>query len=133
MDKPLNNAIPLTAMYKSLVKHYAQQNKYIDKLEAENSELKKQLIESAVKMRVMENKFNDSDVGVMKREIAEFEKKRKNMIQMFEGFIRKHKAKDVELSEIQDIFDKFERNVFGSVEQPDDSSVIDKIKNIFKK
>lgn len=131
-DKPLNNSIPLSALYKSLVKHYAQQNRYIDKLEAENDKLKKQLVEYAVKMRVMEDKFNNTDVGEMKREIADFEKKRKNMIQMFEGFIKKHKGKDVELEEIQSIFDEFERNVFG-IEKTEESGVIDKIKNIFKK
>ena len=39
-DKPLNNSIPLSAMYRSLVKEYSRLCRYTDSLENEVKELR---------------------------------------------------------------------------------------------
>lgn len=94
-EKRLNDSIPLPTLYKSLVKHYAQQNKYIDKLEGENRKLKQDVEDGLWKIQVMKEKYEHTEIGELYAKLEESEKRRKNITKMFEGFIAKHKAKDV--------------------------------------
>ena len=106
-EKPLNQAIPLSALYKSLVKHYAQQNRYIDKLEDENKKLKAQVEDGLWKIQVLKDKYEHTEVGEVYAKLEESEKRRKNVTKMFEGFIANHKAKDVVESDIEGLIEQF--------------------------
>lgn len=91
----LNDSVPLATLYKSLVKHYAQQNRYIDRLEKENNGLKKEVIDKMWLIQSLKEKFEHTEIGELYAKLEESEKRRKNITKMFEGFIAKHKAKDV--------------------------------------
>ena len=106
-EKRLNDAVPLKTLYKSLVKHYAHQNRYIDKLEKENQELKKEILDKAWEMQVLKDKYEHTDIGEVYAKLEESEKRRKNITKMFEGFIANHKAKDVNEENIGELMEKF--------------------------
>ena len=106
-DKPLNQSVPLSALYKSLVKHYAQQNRYIDKLEDENRKLKKDVEDGLWKIQVMKDKYEHTEIGELYAKLEESEKRRKNLTKMFEGFVKNHKAKDVCESDIDGLIEQF--------------------------
>lgn len=110
-EKPLNNSIPLSALYKSLVKHYARQNKYIDKLEAENGKLKKDIEDCLWKIQALKEKYEHTEVGDVYAKLEESEKRRKNITKMFEGFIANHKAKDVNEDSINELMEKFKEMI----------------------
>lgn len=103
----LNDSVPLATLYKSLVKHYAQQNRHIDRLEKENNGLKKEVIDKMWLVQSLKEKFEHTEIAELQKEVDELKQRCKNQAQMFENFIRKHKGKDISEGNISDLIDEF--------------------------
>ena len=103
----LNDSVPLATLYKTLVKHYAQQNRYIDKLEKENDGLKKEVIDKMWLIQSLKEKFEHTEIAELQKEVDELKQRCKNQAQMFENFIRKHKGKDISEGNISELIDEF--------------------------
>ena len=118
MDQPLNKSIPLSALYKSLVKEYARQNRYIDKLEAENKELRHSVDNKKVEIKFLKEKIArhnivqqyGGDVEHLYKAIEEGKEKRKNMQTAIERFAVKHRGKDLTINDIREFFESLEIN-----------------------
>ena len=116
VDKPLNNSIPLSAMYKSLVKEYSRLCRYVDTLECENKELRHKNDNQRVEIKFMKEKIArrkivdeyGGDVEQMHKIIADGKAKRKNMQKAMEIFAKKHKNKDVTIEQLTEFFKSLE-------------------------
>lgn len=106
-EKRLNDSIPLSALYKSLVRDYARQNRYIDKLEDENRKLKEEVESGLWKIQTLKEKYEHTEIGELYDKLEESEKRRKNLTKMFEGFVKNHKSKDVCESDIEGLIGQF--------------------------
>lgn len=117
-DKPLNNSIPLSAMYRSLVKEYSRLCRYTDKLERENKELQRKNDNQRVEIKFMKEKIArrkivdeyGGDVEVMYRIIEDGKKKRRQQQRMLENFAKKHKDKNVTIEQLTDFFKTLEND-----------------------
>ena len=118
MEQPLNKSIPLSALYKSLVKEYARQNRYIDKLESENKELRHSVDNKKIEIKFLKEKITrrniidqyGGDVEQMYKAIEEGKEKRRNMQKAIENFALKHKGKDLSISDIKNFFESLDIN-----------------------
>lgn len=115
-EKPLNMSIPLSAMYKSLVKQYSRLCKYADSLESEVKELRRKnenirVENKFLKEKIARRKIVDEyggDVEQMHKIIADGKAKRKNMQRMMENFAKRHKGKDVTVEQLTEFFKSLE-------------------------
>lgn len=118
MDEPLNNSVPLPTLYRSLVKEFARQNRYIDKLEAENKELRHSVDNKKIEIKFLKEKIArhnivqqyGGDVEQMYKAIEEGKEKRKNMQTAIENFAVKHRGKDLTINDIREFFEALEAN-----------------------
>lgn len=118
MEQPLNKFIPLPTLYKSLVKDFARQNRYIDKLESENKELRHSVDNKRVEIKFLKEKIArrniidqyGGDVEQMYKAIEEGKEKRRNMQKAIENFALKHKGKDLSISDIKNFFESLDIN-----------------------
>lgn len=115
-DKPLNMSIPLSAMYKSLVKEYSRLCRYTDSLEAEVKELRHKnenirIENKFLKEKIARRKIVDEyggDVEQMHKIIEEGKKKRRQQQRMMENFAKNHKSKDVTIDQLTEFFKSLE-------------------------
>ena len=118
MYQPLNNSVPLPTLYKSLVKEFIRQNRYIDKLEAENKELRHSVDNKRIEIKFLKEKIArhnivqqyGGDVEQMYKAIEEGKEKRKHMQTAIENFAIKHRGKDLTINDIREFFETLEVN-----------------------
>lgn len=117
-NQPLNAAIPLSAMYRSLVKEYSRLCKYTDSLEKEVKDLRHKnenirIENKFLKEKIARRKIVDEyggDVEQMHKVIEEGKKKRRQQQRMMENFAKNHKGKDVTIQQLTDFFKSLEDN-----------------------
>ncbi len=115
-DKPLNESIPLSAMYRSLVKEYSRLCRYTDTLEKEVKELRHKNENQRIEIKFMKEKIArrkivdeyGGDVEQMQRTILECKEKLRHQQRAMENFAKKHKNKDVTIEQVSEFFKSLE-------------------------
>lgn len=115
-EKPLNASIPLSAMYKSLVKEYSRLCRYTDDLEREVKELRHKNENQRIEIKFMKEKIArrkivdeyGGDVEQMQRTILECKEKLRHQQRAMENFTKKHKNKDVTIEQVSEFFKSLE-------------------------
>lgn len=107
-EQPLNNSVPLSAWYKSLVRHYSKQNRYIDLLESqykilkeENKKLKSQLSTAT----------EYGGIRTMHELVLKYKAKNKALVEDFRKFTMAHKKKELDIDTINQMFEMIKENL----------------------
>lgn len=98
-EQPLNKSIPLSAMYKSLVKHYAKQNKYIDELEEKINKLNEKLM------------HKDNALMCLNKKFEKIKNKRQKNLSALQKFMISHKENDVNEENIKELINEIKNIV----------------------
>lgn len=97
----LNDCVPLAALYKSLVRHYAYQNRYIDRLEMSQKSLRVE--NDKLRNQVMQMKRYGS-IESMHQGMLKLKEKNKCLINQFYQFCLAHKKGELDKEQIKNVF-----------------------------